>query len=136
MSSNTGTTLNPEDEQVASSEPKLAQQETELVTHPKGDNNESVSDSKQPDTSTGLAKSAATSATTAATGMKDGIFSMFGGGAKKEKRVEPEDDVNEPSGSSKAKKDAEDAENAENPEVRTDKHHCFTGRHAKVWITI
>ena len=118
MSSNTDTTLNPADEQVASSEPKLAQQETDLVTHPKGDHSESVSDSKQPATYTEMVGNAATSATTAATGMKDNVFSMFGGGAKKEKRVEPEDDADEPSGSSKAKTDAEDAEN---PEVRMKK---------------
>ena len=41
-----------------------------------------------------------------ATGVKDSVFSMFGGGAKKEKKEEP-DDEDEPSGSSKKKKDEE-----------------------------
>lgn len=44
-----------------------------------------------------------------ATGVKDSVFSMFGGGAKKEKKPEAEDDADEPSGSSKAKKAADDA---------------------------
>ncbi|KAF1983218.1 putative Ran-specific GTPase-activating protein 1 [Aulographum hederae CBS 113979] len=47
-------------------------------------------------------------AASATAGVKDSMFSMFGGGPKKEKREEV-DDVNEPSGSSKAKK-AEAAE--------------------------
>lgn len=44
-------------------------------------------------------------AANAASGVKDSVFSMFGGGAKKEKKEE-KDDVNEPSGSSKATKAA------------------------------
>jgi len=43
----------------------------------------------------------------------DSVFSMFGGGPKKEKREEPEDEEVEPSGSSKAKKEADDAEDVE-----------------------
>jgi Ran-binding protein 1 len=52
--------------------------------------------------------------TTATSNVGDSVFSMFGGGAKKEKREEDEDrgDV---SGSAKAQKEAA-AE--ENPEVR------------------
>ena len=42
---------------------------------------------------------------------------MFGGGAKKEKKEEPEGEVEDRSGSSKAKKDAEAAEGEEGGEV-------------------
>ena len=48
------------------------------------------------------ASTAANTATTAAVTAKDNVFSMFGGGPKKEKKVE--EDVDEPSGSSKAQK--------------------------------
>ena len=59
-----------------------------------------------------MASNAATSASAAATGVKDSVFSMFGGGGAKEKRVETEDDAakDEPSGSAKAAKDKEDEE--------------------------
>ena len=114
MSSNIDITPNSTNEQISSTEPKLAKQETELVTNPKDSRTEPTSEGKKPSSYTDMASGAATSATTAASGVKDSVFSMFGGGAKKEKRVEPEDDANEPSGSSKAKKDAED------PEVKID----------------
>jgi Ran-binding protein 1 len=51
------------------------------------------------------ASSAAAATASAATAVKDNVFSMFGGGPKKEKKVEEE--VNEPSGSSKAQKNTE-----------------------------
>jgi Ran-binding protein 1 len=57
---------------------------------------------------TGAESSGVGSGLTAAT--TDNVFSMFGGGPKKEKREEPEGEEDEPSGSSKAKKDADDAE--------------------------
>lgn len=60
-----------------------------------------------------MASNAAGSATTAAAGVKDSVFSMFGGGAKKEKKEEPEGETEDRSGSSKAKKDAEAAEAAD-----------------------
>jgi len=57
-------------------------------------------------------------ATNAATGVKDSVFSMFGGGAKKEKKEE-KDDVDEPSGSSKATKAAAAADDVRHgPEER------------------
>jgi len=56
---------------------------------------------------THAASTVASSATAVAAGVKDNVFSMFGGGAKKEKKEEAEHDADEPSGSSKAKKDAE-----------------------------
>ncbi|MCJ1425361.1 hypothetical protein MMC29_003259 [Sticta canariensis] len=46
-------------------------------------------------------------ASSAAVGVKNEVFSMFGGGAKKEKKVKPDDDDVEASGSSKAQKAAE-----------------------------
>lgn len=56
---------------------------------------------------THAASTAASSVTGVAAGVKDNVFSMFGGGAKKEKKEDAADDADEPSGSSKAKKDAE-----------------------------
>ncbi|KAI9928251.1 hypothetical protein ASPWEDRAFT_38943 [Aspergillus wentii DTO 134E9] len=48
----------------------------------------------------------------------DSVFSMFGGGPKKEKKEEPEEPQDEPSGSSKAqKKEGEEEEAPESPEV-------------------
>lgn len=66
---------------------------------------------------TEMASNAAGSATNAAAGVKDSVFSMFGGGAKKEKKEEPEGETEDRSGSSKAKKDAEAAEADEGGEV-------------------
>ncbi len=68
-------------------------------------------------TYTEMASNAAGSATTAAAGVKDSVFSMFGGGVKKEKKEEPEGETEDRSGSSKAKKDAEAAEAEEGGEV-------------------
>merc|ERR1712169_153653 len=54
----------------------------------------------------------------AATGVKDSVFSMFGGGAKKERKVEEDEGAkDEPSGSSKAKKEDEDEDKAEEEEA-------------------
>ena len=88
----------------ASSELRLAEHETKLATNPKG-----TEDSTTPATTDdkSAVNKAAETATQAATGVKDSVFSMFGGGAKKEKKVE-EDETDEPSGSSKAKKATED----------------------------
>ena len=60
-------------------------------------------------TYTDMASSAATSAATAATGVKDSVFSMFGGGAKKETKDEAEEPEDR-SGSAKAQKEAEGEE--------------------------
>jgi Ran-binding protein 1 len=58
-----------------------------------------------------------------ATTAKDNVFAMFGGGPKREPKKE-EEDVNEPSGSSKAqKKDAE-----------VSCPHLFTGNSLTNWI--
>ena len=84
--------------------------EVDSGTNSKNTAAELSSESKPASTSTytDMASNAASSVTSAATGMKDNVFSMFGGGQKKERKPDPEDDVDEPSGSSKAKKDAED----------------------------
>lgn len=53
---------------------------------------------------TEVASTAATTAAEAATAVKDNVFSMFGGGPKKEKKEEADEKDVEPSGSSKAAK--------------------------------
>ena len=60
-----------------------------------------------------MASNAASSAGTAAAGVKDSMFSMFGGGAKKEKKEDEAEGEEDRSGSSKAKKDAEAEKAAE-----------------------
>ena len=67
----------------------------------------------QPPTYTEMASNAASSAGTAAAGVKDSMFSMFGGGAKKEKKEDKAEGEEDRSGSSKAKKDAETEKAAE-----------------------
>ena len=64
---------------------------------------------QQPATYTEMASNAASSAGTAAAGVKDSVFSMFGGGAKKEKKEDGEGqgEVEDRSGSSKAVKEKE-----------------------------
>lgn len=89
--------------QVASSEPRLVEQETKLATNPIGTES---STAPKPDEQSAVGK-VADQASAAATGVKDSVFSMFGGGAKKEKKVE-EEEADEPSGSSKAKKADDD----------------------------
>ena len=58
------------------------------------------------------ASSAATTAATTAQGVKDSVFSMFGGGAKKPERKDDEDEGEgqDRSGSAKAAKDAKAAD--------------------------
>ena len=73
---------------------------------------DSVTKSEQP-SYTELATAATSSATSAAVGVKDSVFSMFGGGAKKEKKED--DEVQDRSGSSKAQKEAE--QEGDDPEV-------------------
>lgn len=95
----------------ASSELRLAEKETELATNPVGTED---STTEKPATYTDMASNAATTAasgaTAAAAGVKDSVFSMFGGGAKKETKVEDEDAANDRSGSAKAQKEKDDDE--------------------------
>jgi Ran-binding protein 1 len=95
----------PSAEQTASSEPRLAEQETQLATHLKGDastEEATTQPASYTDAATNVASTAAATVTATAANMKDSVFSMFGGGTKTEKKEEKE--VDEPSGSSKAKK--------------------------------
>ena len=95
----TDTKLDPAAERASDAEPKLAKDETSKLTSGVTDGS-SKSAEKSGQSYTEMASNAATTATSA---VKDSVFSMFGGGAKKEKKAE-EDDVDKPSGSSKAKK--------------------------------
>ncbi|MCJ1326499.1 hypothetical protein MMC10_003163 [Thelotrema lepadinum] len=117
----------PSADQTASSEPRKVDEETKLATNPKGDESlEKPKDSSYGDmantaatSATSMASNAAATATATASSMKDNVFSMFGGGPKKEKKEEEE--VDEPSGSSKAKK-AEAEEDEGDPEREADVH--------------
>lgn len=101
------TKKDPVDERPIASDPKTTQDIPGSDAEPQSTTNEPVLD-KGKSTYTEMAASAASSATSAAVGMKDNVFSMFGGGAKKEKKEDPKDDPEEASGSSKkAQKEAE-----------------------------
>lgn len=114
MSDATEVKPTPSAEQTASSEPRLTEHETKdpSTEAPAGeDKSSSVTE-----TAANAASTAASTASAAATGVKDSVFSMFGGGAKKDRKVEEEDGAkDEPSGSSKAKKEDDD-------EVRMSRH--------------
>lgn len=83
----------PAAEQVANPSATLVKDETAKVTTDKLADKETTATSDD--------KPITEKATEAAAAVKDNVFSMFGGGPKKEKKEET-DDVNEPSGSSKA----------------------------------
>lgn len=95
MSATTDTKPDTLEERATSGEPKSGEQET------------TATEASKPSTLSEMASTAASSATSAAAGVKDNVFSMFGGGAKKEKKDDLEDDPEEASGSSKGKKDTE-----------------------------
>lgn len=103
MSEPSSTKLDPAAEVAAETEPKISKTETELVTNPKDTSKAEEAKSEAPPSYT---EAATTAASNAAAGVKDSVFSMFGGGAKKEKKAdEGEDDAkDEPSGSAKAQK--------------------------------
>jgi len=108
----------------ASNEPKLAQTETEKPLH--GDEKAAEAPKATPDTPastlTNAASAAASTVTSAASGVADNVFSMFGGGAKKEKKGEDEDrgDI---SGSAKAQKAAAAEENPEDEAPESEDVH-------------
>ncbi|KAI9766219.1 MAG: hypothetical protein M1835_007222 [Candelina submexicana] len=125
MPESTEAKFDPASQQASVTEPKLAKQETELVTNPQGDTKSetaSTGGSAANNSSyIGMASNAASSATSAAAGMKDNVFAMFGGGAKEKKKEQPDDDPTEESGSAKNKKAGEGEEEApESPEVHFD----------------
>lgn len=121
MSDATEVKPTPSADQTASSAPRLAEHETKLAQNPLGDPSTEApagedKSSSVTETAANAASTAASTASAAATGVKDSVFSMFGGGAKKDRKVEEEDEAkDEPSGSSKAKKD-------DNEEVRMSRH--------------
>ena len=123
-------TITPSADQTASSEPRLAQHETELATNPIGDESSTAEKpATMTETATQAASAAASSAATTAANMKDNVFSMFGGGQKKEKKEEEE--VDEPSGSSKAKKEEEGGEVSSSLQLRLSQLYIlFTSRQA------
>ena len=84
---------------------KSTEEGLESTEQPQEAHHEPVAD-KGKSTITELASSAATTATNAALGVKDNVFSMFGGGAKKEKKEEVADDPEDRSGSAKAQKES------------------------------
>lgn len=87
----------PSAEQVTAPGATLAQDETKKVTTDVTDAPKSTED--KPASSATETVTSAASAT--ATAVKDNVFSMFGGGPKKEKKEDEADDTNEPSGATK-----------------------------------
>lgn len=83
-----------------------APEETKPETTSKAPAASKTEESGQPATYTEMASNAASTAGTAAVGVKDSVFSMFGGGARKEKK-DDEGEEEDRSGSSKAMKDKE-----------------------------
>jgi Ran-binding protein 1 len=99
--------VDPPTETTTESEPKISSAEADSTTQPKTEDTEAkTEDAGEKPTYTAMATNVASTGMAAATGVKDSVFSMFGGGEKKEKKDEPEED--EPSGSTKAKKDGEE----------------------------
>lgn len=90
----------PAAEQVANPGATLVKDETAKVTTDKAADKEDKPATASSDDKP-VTEKATEAATSAAAAVKDNVFSMFGGGPKKEKKEEV-DDVNEPSGSSKA----------------------------------
>lgn len=85
----------PAAEQTAAPGAKLAEDETKKVTTDVTD--ASKSEDKP---ASSVADTVSNAASTATAAVKDNVFSMFGGGPKKEKKEEA-DDVDEPSGATK-----------------------------------
>ena len=91
---------------MADTDPKLSK-----VTEPSAETEASKptatateGESKPAETAESASAGITTGAASAATAVKENVFSMFGGGPKRDKKEE-QDDVDEPSGSSKAKKE-------------------------------
>ncbi|KAL4887451.1 RanBP1 domain-containing protein [Aspergillus karnatakaensis] len=100
---------------VAETKPDPATSAPEGSTKP--EETTTTTDSTKTEDVKAAAESAAETVKDAATKTSDSVFSMFGGGPKKEKKEEADDDVNEPSGSSKAQKAEDEDEAPESPEV-------------------
>ncbi|KAF2126840.1 hypothetical protein P153DRAFT_368877 [Dothidotthia symphoricarpi CBS 119687] len=100
----------PAADQAAAPGARLVKDETEKVTTGIAANQPKTEDGKP------MTEKATEAATSAAATVKDNVFALFGGGPKKEKRVE-EDDVNEPSGASKPKTTEDENPENEEPDV-------------------
>ncbi|KAJ5656345.1 hypothetical protein N7507_008295 [Penicillium longicatenatum] len=94
-------------------DPTIAVEEQQPETTATGEGEKTVTE-----TAVDAAKDAAETTKDAAAKTSDSVFSMFGGGPKKEKKEETEEGADEPSGSSKAQQ-AEDNEDEapESPDV-------------------
>lgn len=99
----------------SSEDPKL----TELATKPEQVEGDGAV--KKEETPATVTEQATSAASTAATGVKDSVFSMFGGGAKKEKTED--EDRGDNSGSAKAQKEAAAAENPEDEPPESEDVH-------------
>ncbi|KAL8947647.1 MAG: hypothetical protein Q9222_006092 [Ikaeria aurantiellina] len=118
MSANADTKLDLGQDQAPSKESGVPHDGQDSEKPPKRSEEAASTSPEQPKpTYTGMAQTAASTATSAAAGVKDNVFSMFGGGAKKEKKEEPADDPTEASGSSKAQRAAETDEAAREGEA-------------------
>lgn len=102
----------PSAEQAAAPGATLVKDETEKVTT--GVTEESKPTEEKPAST--VTETVSNAASTATSAVKDNVFSMFGGGPKKEKKEEA-DDVNEPSGATK-----KPAADEDNPESEADVH--------------
>ncbi|KAF2865514.1 RanBP1 domain-containing protein [Massariosphaeria phaeospora] len=106
----------PAAEQVAASGPQLAKDETAKVTTDVADEPKATEE-KPASAAPTVAETVTNTATSAATAVKDNVFSMFGGGPKKEKKEEV-DDFDEPSGASKGKTAEDENPEQEEPNVQ------------------
>jgi Ran-binding protein 1 len=101
-------------------ESKVSPPETASPAQPKTEEGEvKTEDSAEKSSYTTMASNAASTGIAAATGVKDSVFSMFGGGAKKEKKEEPEEEADEPSGSTKANKTEDGVSLSPNPIIQS-----------------
>ncbi|KAL2075720.1 hypothetical protein VTL71DRAFT_663 [Oculimacula yallundae] len=106
----------------ATTDPKLTPAETEKPLHAESkDEAPKEAPATLTEQATSAVSTAATTATTAASNVADNMFSMFGGGAKKEK-VEDED-RGDNSGSAKAQKAAAAEENPEDEAPESEDVH-------------
>ncbi|KAJ5939149.1 hypothetical protein N7466_002283 [Penicillium verhagenii] len=98
---------------VAETKPDPTFEEQKPETTATGEGEKTVTE-----TAVDAAKDAAETVQDAATKTSDSVFSMFGGGPKKEKKEETEEGADEPSGSSKAQQaETNDDEAPESPDV-------------------
>jgi len=82
--------VDPPTEPTTEAESQPTATETDSTSQPKtGDSESKTEDTAEKPAYTTMATNAASTGIAAATGVKDNVFSMFGGGAKREKKDEP-----------------------------------------------